>query len=100
MNWQGFHSPLRSLMFGYLLLALMIATLTVFAPLPRVETHASAPRPDDLLVTDSIKGDEPSQCDPSRSLAGRDITIDPTGGPRFGLTQFPQTLPLNDKEVV
>ena len=99
MNLQRFFSPSRSLMFGYLLLAILIATLTVFAPLPRVATDAPPPRSDDLLVTASIKAEEP-QCDPTRSLAGREIIIDPAGGPRFGQTQFHDSLPLNDKEVV
>ncbi len=31
---------------------------------------------------------------------GREIPVDATGGPRYGMIQFKDTLPLNDKEVV
>jgi peptidoglycan/xylan/chitin deacetylase (PgdA/CDA1 family) len=98
MSLRHFRSPFYALMFGYLLFAILAATLAVFAPLPGQEI-AAPDGSNDVLVTSAIKVETP-QCDPALSLAGRELTIDPTGGPHFGTVQFPQSLPLNDKEVV
>jgi peptidoglycan/xylan/chitin deacetylase (PgdA/CDA1 family) len=82
---------------------MLVATLTVFAPLHRSDDPLTGTgahgRANDALLTSSAQADAP-QCDPERSLAGRELAIDTTGGPRFGTDQFPATLPLNDKEVV
>ena len=99
MSLRDLRSPSRSLMFGYLLVALLIAALTVFTPLPGAQTSTPAALNDQALVTSSIKTDAP-QCEAGQSLAGRELPVDPTGGPRFGTVQFPESLPLNDKEVV
>ncbi len=98
MSLRHLRSPLHALMFGYLLFALLAATLTVFTPLPQGETAMQAPE-DEAFTTSSIKT-EAAQCDPELSLAGRELPVDPNGGPRFGTVQFSQSLPLNDKEVV
>lgn len=53
----------------------------------------------DVTTTASV-APEATRCDPAMSLAGRHLPIDVTSGPRFGGLQFPQTLPLAEKEVV
>jgi peptidoglycan/xylan/chitin deacetylase (PgdA/CDA1 family) len=56
-------------------------------------------RADDVLTTGAVKADPP-QCEPAQSLLGRELSVNTTEGPRFGTVQFPQTLPLAEKEVV
>jgi peptidoglycan-N-acetylglucosamine deacetylase len=98
MSLQLPRSPLRAIMLGPLLFAILTATLTLFARPPHGETRLPG-TPGDAVTTSSIKGDAP-QCDPGLSLAGRELPVDPAGGPHFGKLQFPESLPLNDKEAV
>jgi peptidoglycan/xylan/chitin deacetylase (PgdA/CDA1 family) len=90
-------------MFGYFLLAVLAATLLIFAPLERGEIRfdngGASGQADDAIVTGSTTAAAP-HCDAERSLAGRELEIDPKGGPRFGTVQFAGSLPLADKEVV
>jgi peptidoglycan/xylan/chitin deacetylase (PgdA/CDA1 family) len=99
MSLRDLRSPSRPLMFGYLLVALLLAALAVFMPISGVETGTRTALTDDALITSSTQADAP-QCEAAHSLAGRELPVDPTGGPRFGTVQFPESLPLNDKEVV
>jgi peptidoglycan/xylan/chitin deacetylase (PgdA/CDA1 family) len=64
-----------------------------------LHTAARPVHAEEALTTGSVKADAP-QCDPSMSLAGRELPVNTTNGPQFGRLQFPQTLPLADKEVV
>ncbi len=103
MKFGNFHALRYAPMLAASLLAAMVVAIAAFARLPAPTIiffeRETASSPDDALITSSTGATVP-QCDSEKSLAGRQLPVDPAGGPRFGTVQFPNTLPLNDKEVV
>jgi peptidoglycan-N-acetylglucosamine deacetylase len=100
---HGFlRSPFHALTSGHLLIVALLGALTVSSvkasATDRPETNAQ-PSDSHITATGSTESAEP-QCAAEKSLAGRELTIDSTGGPRFGSLQFSESLPLGDKEVV
>jgi peptidoglycan/xylan/chitin deacetylase (PgdA/CDA1 family) len=111
------HGFLRSLFpafgRGHLITVALAGALVVCVPPiaavatgPGVEAGAAKkgeadPPPDarGSAVTDIAEPAGP-QCAAEKTLAGRELPIDLAGGPRFGALQFPESLPLRDKEVV
>jgi peptidoglycan/xylan/chitin deacetylase (PgdA/CDA1 family) len=73
----------------------------VTSPLGATEPPESGASPDTKTAIATV-GPEPSgpHCAAEKSLAGRELGVDTTGGPRFGGLQFPGELSLQDKEVI
>jgi peptidoglycan/xylan/chitin deacetylase (PgdA/CDA1 family) len=111
------HGFLRSLFHalrrGQLITVALAASLVVcVAPIAAVaigpDAEASAtkkrkagtpPEAHGIAVADGAESAAP-QCAPEKTLAGRELRMDFAGGPRLGALQFPESLPLQDKEVV
>lgn len=111
---HGFlRSPFHAFKRGHLIIVALLGTLAVcaapaavLATGPVAEASATekpeAGAPADasrIAATDNTESAAP-QCAAEKSLAGRELPIDLRGGPRFGALQFPESLPLQDKEVV
>src|SRR5690349_2140588 len=101
------HGFLRSVRhacaYRHLVVIGLLGTLAVCAPRAVLATEQpGAVAPPDAGGAAVAVSAEPAapQCAAEKSLAGREIAVDPAGGPRFGSLQFHASLPVGDKEVV
>ena len=113
MNSSIIRSPLHRLISGTLLLATLAATLAPVGSLSAdiltgnaggTELAAAAPagfsEPGAIEAAAPSTENTPPTCTPERSLAGRELAIDPVASPHLGTLQFPDDQPLSDKEVL